>query len=73
MAPMELTEPTEPKVLHTPLEVANLLSCSRTHVYRLIASGALPVLDIALPGSVRAKTRISNEALTAYLKKASVT
>jgi excisionase family DNA binding protein len=53
--------------LHTPEHAAELLECSENHVRRLIASGALPAVDIAQPGSRRPKTRIRDADLAAYI------
>lgn len=51
----------------TPAEVAELLSCSRNHVYRLISSGAFPVVDISVPGSKSTKLRVLRSDLDEYL------
>ena len=53
--------------LHTIPEAAGQLRCSENHVYRLIAAGVLPVVDIAVPGARRSKTRIRDDALRAYI------
>lgn len=47
-------------------EVAELWSCSRDHIYDLIARGALAVVDI---GGTRAKTRIPESSLTDYVRR----
>jgi len=53
--------------LHTIRGAAGLLKCSETHVYRLIAAGVLPAVDIAVPGARRSKTRVRDDALRAYV------
>jgi excisionase family DNA binding protein len=56
-----------PPKLYSVTEVAELLSCSRGHVYSLIAAGQFSeVADISAGGS-RAKTRISEPVLAAYI------
>lgn len=59
---------SKPVQLLTITETAKRLSCSPNHVYRLIATGKLRSLDVALPGSQRAKTRVSEAALAAYVE-----
>lgn len=58
---------TAPALLTIP-QTAERLGCSENHVYRLIAAGALRAVDIALPGSRRAKTRIREDDYAAYVK-----
>ena len=53
--------------LHTIPGAAGLLDCSEMHVYRLIAAGVLPAVDIAVPGARRSKTRVRDDALRAYI------
>ncbi len=50
--------------------VARRLEVSRMHVYRLIESGELEILDIASPGSKQPKTRIRESVLAAYVERA---
>jgi excisionase family DNA binding protein len=54
--------------IYTPDEVAMILSCSRTHVYRLINSRAIPFVDISAPSSKMNKARIKGSDLEAYLR-----
>lgn len=56
------------KLLTIP-DTAALLSCSKTHVYDLIADGALEAVDIARPGAKRPKTRITTTALQGYVER----
>lgn len=56
-------------VLLTIPETARQLRCGDSTVYRMIARGDLPSVDIAGPGS-QSKTRVLREDLTAYLRKA---
>ncbi len=49
-------------------EVAKLLGCSPNHIYRLIAAGAIPVVDISRPGARNTKTRITAQALDTYIE-----
>lgn len=53
-------------------EAAVVLSCSRDHVYRLIAAGEFPVIDIATPGAGISKTRIRESELHAYIARATL-
>jgi excisionase family DNA binding protein len=62
-----------PVQLLTVIETAKRLRCSPNHVYRLIAAGKLPSLDVALPESQRAKTRVNEEDLAAYIKGSTTT
>lgn len=48
-------------------EAARLLSCSRGHVYNLIAAGELSAVDIGIGG--RAKTRVLPAELQAYVQR----
>lgn len=48
-------------------ETAEALGCSRMHVYRLIRSGALASVNIALPDAKRSKTRVPASELARYL------
>lgn len=48
-------------------EVAALLSCSRWHVYKLINTGEIPVVDIAAPGSTSTITRVREDDLERYV------
>jgi excisionase family DNA binding protein len=58
-------QPTEAVRLLTVIETAALLSCSKDHVYDLISRGEISeVVDI---GNGRAKTRIPEPALAAYI------
>jgi len=56
--------------LLTPAEAGERLRCSERHVYRLIATGKLRTVDVGLPGSQQAKTRVSEADLAAYIKAA---
>lgn len=60
---------TNKKTQHSELlsveEVAEALSCSKSHVYRLIAAKQLPYLNIAV-GS-RAKTRIPRANIDKFI------
>ena len=58
---------TRRKLIYTPDEVAEILTCSKAHVYRLIRSGALVTVDISNPGGKQTKHRIRSEDLGAYL------
>ena len=56
--------------LHSVTEAATkILGCSEMHVYRLIAAGELPVVDIATPGAGRSKTRIRSDDLANYIER----
>lgn len=54
-------------LIYTIPQMADLLSCSRPHVYALISSGRLGSVDISTPGSGRTKLRIRHEDLVAFL------
>lgn len=51
--------------LHTIPQVAELLGCSRWHVYDLIARGELDVVDIST--GRRACSRVPDDSLAAYI------
>ena len=56
--------------LHSVTETADkFLGCSEMHVYRLIAAGELPAVDIAMPGAGRTKTRIRSDDLADYIER----
>ncbi|WP_418059930.1 helix-turn-helix domain-containing protein [Pimelobacter simplex] len=48
-------------------EAARVLSCSRGHVYNLIAAGELSVVDIGIEG--RPKTRVLEGELKGYVER----
>jgi excisionase family DNA binding protein len=50
-------------------EAAKRMGCSDMHVYRLIAAGELPTLDIATPGAGRSKSRIRSDDLADYIER----
>lgn len=54
-------------LLHTIPQVAEILTCSRPHVYALISSGRLHSVDISTPGSSRTKLRVRHEDLLRFL------
>lgn len=54
-----------PRLLRIP-QVADVLGCSRGHVYNLIAAGQLDTVDIAPPGNA-SKTRVPESSVTAYV------
>lgn len=57
-----------PKLL--PIHVAaGMIGCSENHIYRLIADGELDTVDIATPGARKSKTRITPEAIDAYIAR----
>ena len=58
-----------PVRLLTPAETGGRRGCSDDHVYRIVASGLLRAVDIALPGSKRSKTRIREDDLQRYIDK----
>lgn len=51
--------------LFSVVEAAELLSCSKDHVYDLIAHGHLAATDIGI--GRRPKTRVSAKAIDAYI------
>lgn len=59
---------TAPQLLAIPSAAARL-DCSRAHVYRLIAAGELASVQISTPGSTRAKTRVREGDLAAYIER----
>lgn len=50
-------------------EVAARLGCSRTHVYELIAEGALDAVDIASPSATRPQTRVRESDLASFVER----
>ena len=55
--------------VYTPDDVARILACSRTHVYRLMNSGALGFVDISAPESETKKARIRGSELNDFLDR----
>lgn len=55
-----------PQLLTIP-ETSERLRCSDNTVYRLIASGELPAVDIAPRGSRSSKTRVDESDIAAYI------
>ena len=55
--------------LYTPAEAGDRIRASESHVYRLIAEGALRAVDIAQPGSRKAKTRVRSDDLDRYIEE----
>lgn len=55
--------------LRTPAEAGHILRCSDDHIYRLIAAGELPAVDISQPGSRQSKTRIPDDGIAAYIAR----
>lgn len=64
---MTAAKPRTSAQLLTIAQAAERLGCSESHVYRLIASGALPVADISTPGSRQPKSRVPEDDLAAYV------
>lgn len=54
-------------MLYTIPQVAEVLTCSRPHVYALIASGRLRGVDISTPNSSRTKMRVRHVDLEEFL------
>ena len=54
--------------VHTITQVAAILGCSRSHVERLIASGALEALDVG-NGEKRATWRIPERSVRLFLDR----
>lgn len=54
-------------VLYSLREAADLLSCSLSHVYRLMEADVLPGVDISRPGAARTKLRIRSDDLAAFI------
>jgi excisionase family DNA binding protein len=48
-------------------ETAVALRLSPKTIYRLIADGALPVTDVARPGSFRPRSRVPRSAVNAFI------
>ncbi|MGV9536599.1 helix-turn-helix domain-containing protein [Streptosporangium sandarakinum] len=59
----------EESMLLTIPQVKEALQCGETHVYRLIAAGALDATDIAAPGSRKSKTRVPRTSLQDYVRR----
>ena len=47
---------------------AELLGCSRSYIYRLIASGQLRSVDIKVSGNTRPKTRVYAHEVEAFIE-----
>jgi hypothetical protein len=59
---------SDPQLLTIP-ETRQILSCSETHVYCLIADGELATVDISRPGSRKSKTRVPLQAAEDFLER----
>lgn len=53
--------------LHDITTTAEILGVSRDTVYRLIATGDLESCDVAPTGSRQSKTRVSDDAIRAFI------
>lgn len=62
-----------PTSIYTPDEVAAILSCSKTHVYRLMRTSALPYANISAPGSTERKARIRGTDLMKFIDDSMIT
>lgn len=49
------------------VQAGEVLGCSDAHVRRLVANGALSVVDISQPGARRSKSRIREDELARYI------
>lgn len=49
-----------------------MLGCSDMHIYRLVAAGELRLVDIAVPGTGRAKNRVRADDLAAFVDRHTV-
>lgn len=50
-------------------EVANVLGVTRQHAYKLLESGAIPSIDVALPTSKKKCLRVNSDELEAWLNR----
>lgn len=50
-------------------EAAALLRCGKTHMYELIATGELRVVDMRAAGSKRSKSRIREDDLQTFINR----
>jgi excisionase family DNA binding protein len=66
--PMSRRPPAATLALLTPAEAAERIRASESHIYRLIADGKLRAVDIAQPGSRKAKTRVRSDDLDTYIE-----
>ncbi len=66
--PMSKRPPAASVTLYTPAEAGERIRASESHIYRLVADGVLRSVDIAQPGSKKAKTRIRSDDLDAYIE-----
>jgi excisionase family DNA binding protein len=57
---------------YTPLEVAELLKCSRAYVYQLVARGRLQGINIGTTGQHRASIRITKTSVDQFVSKATI-
>lgn len=67
--PMTRRPPAASLVLYTPAEAGERIRASESHIYRLIADGALRAVDIAQPGSRKPKTRVRSDDLDQYIEQ----
>jgi len=62
------TEQTAATLLSMP-DAARRLGCSRSYIYRLIASGQLRSVDIRVAGNTRPKTRVYEHEVAAFIER----
>jgi len=62
-----MSKDTDHAKLLTMSDVADLLGCSKGHVYRLIKEDAIKTIDISQPSSTRTKQRIRLSDLLEYI------
>jgi excisionase family DNA binding protein len=61
-----VTTTTKTQLL-TMQDAAEQLDCSRSYIYRLIASGQLRSVDIKVKGNKRSKTRVYASEVEAFI------
>lgn len=65
---MNLSETSNVNLL-TPVEISQILGCSKQHVYRLLDAGAMKWIDISAPGATRSSRRVTQDELQHYLQR----
>lgn len=69
---LPVPQPIVPTAVYTPDQVAQILTCSRAHVYRLMRSGRLEFIDLSAKENAAGKARIFGQNLLNFIEDSTV-